>query len=239
MKKLIYKLFIIHILYFTMKITRKSKNDNLYIKINSIFDKNPSIKIIINKKKMLEKHDEEDDYWDFLCNKIIDIEKYNSDKYNKIIEYLGKPKFNECKKIKIYYNESKKIMKNNLDKRDKCYIYYQDELDARYRPINLIKLCENKKLYKKFLNRYCYFQNFGLSDSETCGDYYNASKWFIWFMDKYYENYQLPLDNPNVNDLKIYINEEEYRFSDWSIEPKMDYDNIFVEYFEKININFY
>jgi len=215
-----------------MKIYRKSKKDNLYLRIYSAFAVNPEIKIILNKKNLLEKHDDDEEYWEFICQKIIRMDFLQN--WEEIIEYLGKDKFNDCKKIKIFRKESKTQLKNNLHSRNKCYIYYQDSLDLRYRPIDLIKLRENTKLYKKFVNRYCYFKNFGLPDSETCADYNQADLWFTWFMDKYYDEYSLPLDNPTETDIKIHC--EINKFINLDLEPKMDYDSIYQEYFRKFDI---
>ncbi len=195
-----------------INIYRKPKKDNLYIRIIPQMGVGDDIKIILNKKEILRRFDEDEEYWEFLVQKI----KLLRFDYESLVSFIKKDKFNYCKKIKIYNSESKKHLKNLLLSKTKCFIYSGKE----YQPINLVKLRENNKLYKKFENRYCYNMNYDHPDSEMYADYTQAKHWFQWFVMKYPE-YHLPMELSSHIDLRLGY---DLYFSVYDSEPKMDYD---------------
>jgi len=200
----------------SIHIYRKLKKDNLYIKRIPPMGIGPTIKIIILKKEILKKHDEDEDYWEFLVGKIKDKYTYWSDSYELDTDFFKKEKFEFCKKVKIYDYKSKKGIKEVFYQKNKCYIFSGKE----YQPIDLVKLRENNKLYKKFVNRYCYEMNYGHADSETYADYTQASYWFQWFVMKYPE-YYLPMEKSDHTCIRIGY---KIPFKSFLYEPKMEYD---------------
>jgi hypothetical protein len=205
----------------------KINENNINIIINSAFNKNPIINITLLKKNILDKIDEDNDYWDFIINKIKDIKNYDLD---KLVNYIGKKKFNECKIVDIYYEEDKNKIIKEINDKDECYFLFE----GYYNPINLIKLRENSDLYNKFVKHYLYYLNFGLDSSFTYNYSYQASRWFFWFFDNFYDKYDLPIKNPNKEDIKIKLDNIYI-----DIEPQIDFDDIFQEYIKKINLFFY
>lgn len=190
----------------------RSKYNNLYIYNFERPFKGETIKIILNKEKILRKLDEDEDYWDFFINKLVKL----ANDWRDLSAYLKKDKFNFCKKVKIYSKPAKNNLKVDFYKKDKVFIYYEN----CYYPINLKKLRENNKLYKKFVNRYCYFMNYDHPDSEMYADYINANLWFQWFY-KNYSEYHLPDEERRRNDLALggcYIKDRLIE------EPKIDYE---------------
>lgn len=197
---------------FPIKIFRRSKNDNIYIYNYDKPFKGETIKIILKKDKILRRLDEDEDYWEFLIGKLVKL----SNNWKDLSLYLKKSKFDFCKKVKIYSKSYKNNLKVQFYMRDRCFIY----CDEKYFPIDLKKIRENEKLYKKFENRYCYFMNYDHPDSETYSDYYGANLWFQWFYKKYPE-YHLPFEERKRNDITVggcYVRENIVE------EPKIDYD---------------
>jgi len=195
-----------------IKILTKSKKDNLYIYNYDRPFKGETTKIIILKKKFLNRQDEDEDYWDFIVGKIVKL----VDDWSQLCKYLKKDKFDFCKKVKIYSKTNKSSLKVNLYKKNKIFIFS----NQIYQPIDLEKLRKNEKLYKKFENRYCYSMNFYHPDTDDYADYYSANLWFQWF-SKNYPEYHLPMEERGRNHLAVggcYFRDS---ISD---EPKMDYD---------------
>lgn len=198
----------------SIHIYRKPKKDNLYIKRIPPMGNEPIIKIIVLKKEILRRCNEDEDYWEFLVKKIKDKYTYE---LGTGTDFFKKDKFDFCKKVKIYHYESKKHVKERILSKNKCYIFSGKE----YQPIDLVKLRENNKLYKKFVNRYCYEMNNGHADSETYADYTQASYWFQWFVMKYPE-YHLPMEESDHTCLRIGY---QMPFRSFLSEPKMEYDS--------------
>jgi hypothetical protein len=208
----------------------KINEDNINIIIYSAFNKNPIINIILLKKNILDKNDEDDDYWDFIINKIKDIKLFDND-LDKLVNYIGKKKFNECKIVEIYYEEDKNKIIKEINDKNECYILFQE----RYYPINLIKLRENNDLYNKFVKHYMYYLNFGSDYHFTYNYSYQASRWFLWFYKNFYQEYELPVKKPDKKDIKIKLDDSIYIDN----EPQIDYDDIFQEYIKKADLFFY
>jgi len=189
-----------------------TKKDNLYIYNFSKPFRAETTKIIIKKYKFLRKNEEDDDYWEFIINKIV---KLSSD-WKKLTLYLKHYRFDNCKKVKIFSKNNKFDLKMQLFKRNIIFIFN----GHNYLPIDIKKLKENQKLYKKFENRYCYSMNYNKPDSDTYSDYQQAHLWFQWFSIKYPEYFLTNIDR-NKYDITVgscYIKDN------LTDEPKMDYD---------------
>jgi len=175
-----------------LKIFRKSKNDNIYIYSYNKPFKGETTKIIINKKKFLKKQDEDDDYWDFIFSKINKL----SEDWKNLMTYIQKYKFDFCKKIKIFARNRKDYLKVELHKADSCLIFS----NPIYQPIDLKSLRENKKLYKKFENRFLYSRNYDNPKTNLYDKYVYADIWFQWF-SKNYPEFHLPMRERRRNDI--------------------------------------
>lgn len=173
------------------------KKNNIYIYIENFIDNNVCKIIIIKNKLLLNINDE--DYFEFL---LIKIKKLLEDK-NNLINYLMFNKlFNDSLKIKIYNRKNKEIFKNTFLEKNiilKCY-------DNFYK-IDLVKLKENNKFYKKFINRCFYYKE--------CKNIIYTDQWFKWFLDNN-EQYFTDINILNDKSLVIYCN---YKF-DCSYEIK-------------------
>lgn len=197
---------------YPIKIFKKNKNNNLYIYNYDRPFKGETTKIIIKKNKFLTRQDEDEDYWEFTINKIA---KLSSD-WKLLSTYLKKYKFDFTKKVKIFSKVKKLNLKVELFKKNICFIYY----NHKYNPINLQMLREYQKLYKKFVNRFCYSNNYDHPDIQKYADNIQSNLWFQWFYINYPE-YHLPFEERKKNDIILggcYIKDN------LTSEPKMDYD---------------
>lgn len=196
---------------FPIKILTK-KNGNLYIYNYEKPFKGETTKIILLKNKFLTRRDEDDEYWDFMIKQIIKL----AEDWKKLTIFLKRDKFNGCKKVKIFSKSNKSNLKFELYKKNVCFVFSNPD----YQGIDLAKLRENKKLYKKFENRYCYAMNYEQPDTQRYADYWQANLWFQWF-SKQYSEYNLPIKERNRYDLTLggcYVKDNLIE------EPKMDYD---------------
>jgi len=200
---------------YPIKIFTKDKNNNLYVYNFEKPYKGVTTKIIIKKNKLLCLHDDEEDYWQFLVNKIIKL----SEDWRKLNEYMKKYKFEYCKKVKIYSNTNKLNLKVKLYKSEICFIYH----DKMYYPIDLKKIRENIKIYRKFENRYYYSKNYDYPETEKYADYYNANLWFKWFYLTYPE-YHLPMEERRRNDIVLGLCD--VKNNNINEEPSIDYELI-------------
>lgn len=197
---------------YPIKIFKKNKNNNLYIYNYDRPFKGETTKIIIKKNKFLSRQDEDEDYWEFTINKIA---KLSSD-WKLLSTYLKKNKFDFTKKVKIFSKVKKLNLKVELFKKNICFIYY----NHKYNPINLQMLREYQKLYKKFVNRFCYSYNYDHPDIQKYADNIQSNLWFQWFYINYPE-YHLPFEERKKNDIILggcYIKDN------LTSEPKIDYD---------------
>lgn len=192
-----------------IKILRKPKNDNLYIYNIARPYIDETTKIILKKKEILQRHDDDEDYWEFLVSKIV---KLSAD-WLKLCLYLKKSKFDFCKKIKIYNRFNKWKLKKELSEKAKLFVYSDQ-------PVDLVKLRKNRKLYKKFENRYCYYLNYLHPDTYFYADNYSANLWFQWFV-KFYPEYLGSKEDWKLHDIVIKC---KYGKIDESEEPKIDFD---------------
>lgn len=186
------------------------KPDKLYIYVNNKPYEDTIIKIIIFKDKLCRYIKDDDDYWNYKINKI----KSFSD-WIILRDYIIYSVPEECIQIQIYNEESRTNLKRQLNE---VNIFIIDN-----QPLNLLKIRENKDLYKKFSRYWCYKLNYGHCDSETFAPYYSASRWFKWFI-LHFTDYFLPIQDSYTNFIKINTNcIEKILF-----EPEImyDYENI-------------
>lgn len=191
------------------------KKDNLYIYNYSRPFKGETTKIIIKKNKFLARsfEDGDEDYWQFIVGKIVKL----SNDWSKLCEYLKRDKFNFCKKVKLFAKNRKIELKVMLYKISTCFIFD----GSNYHLVNLEKIRYNKKLYKKFENRFCYSWNYDHPDNFKYADIPMANIWFQWFV-KTYQHYVLPVRERTKKDITLggcYIKSLDGK------EPKMDYDS--------------
>jgi len=166
----------------------KEKDNKILIYINNHPYKNNITKIIIKKKIILHKLEEEEDYWELIikrANKITTIEDIKKF-IKKIEDYI---------EIETYNNESKKIIKQKLNTIDT----WKDGMNI----VNIKKLREeNKKLFKKFINRVVLYEE-EYKDEYYCYAPYNTLDWFNWF----YNNKSEYMIQKSLN-ITYYKNEE-------------------------------
>ncbi len=144
----------------------KEEDYKIVIYINNYPYKNNITKIKIKKKIILQKLEEEEDYWELIIKRakkittIDDIKKF----IKKIEDYI---------QIETYNNESKKNIKEKLNSLDT----WKDGVNI----VNIKKLREeNLKLFKKFIKRVVFYEE-EYKDEYYCTAPYNTLDWFNWF----------------------------------------------------------
>ena len=144
----------------------KEEDHKIVLYIDNYPYKNIITKIKIKKNIILEKLDEEEDYWELIinrCKKITNIEGIKKF-IRKIEEYI---------KIDTYDKQSKKIIKEKLNTLDT----WKDGLNI----VDIKKIREeNPKLFKKFIKRVIFYEE-EYKDEYYCYAPYNTMDWFHWF----------------------------------------------------------